>query len=424
MHLKHFLSTLALASFALPAVQAQSLDNVFRAFSKCDASFFKAMKDEAQTVQALAPTESKGDAMWFKVPDRTDDKTGTVALTGRPTIAGMPVVSYEDSVIDIGSLGLYYTWGFKVRSDMASTVNALKPMIFASERLLKDDLVYARTELKIGALNWLPIKTTGGTVPKEGTVERAFLIEEDEKDKNLSLVTCTIQGSVEVAHLKELRPDIDVKDYPVKPQVIDFDALVPEPKLILELQEALKKQPLFFPKYKKVTISYKTHQDNDPTIKVNNHLGNGLLAVEENYGSFTMKRLRIGDDVQVKYASFDRKNVMMGAGFAKNGNIKYANTLIKGQIAYQSETTRMDIFPKIASTPVINKTVCTTGDTLAASNIFKSLTGNAILLSCDPESEYPSTLALIENLGLTLWYEPENSKNKLKPVYTSITIER
>jgi hypothetical protein len=112
------------------------------------------------------------------------------------------------------------------------------------------------------------------------------------------------------------------------------------------------------------------------------------------------------------------------AGVAEKVSIEFSPSLIKGQLAYKSEITRLDVYPRKNSARSTKKTVCMTGDRLPASAIFKSLTGDAILLICNPENEFSSGLALIEDLGLTLWYELPNSKKESKPVYTSITIER
>jgi hypothetical protein len=432
MHLKHFLSTLALASFALPAVQAQSLDNVFRAFSKCDASFFKAMKDEAQTVQALAPTDSKGDAMWFKVPNRTDDKTGTVALTGRPTIAGMPVVSYEDSVIDIGSLGLYYTWGFKVRGELANAFNLLKPLIFENERLRKDDSVYVRTELQTGASAWLPVKTAGGTVPKSGTVERALLIEPDDKDKSLAMVTCTIQGSVDATHLKELRPDIDVKNYPVKQEVVTYDSVNVAADLISKLQESLKAQPLFVPKFNKAVIEYKTvFADGGGYEKIDTLLRaqNGILENISEVKNFGDRRQTVTNLVQLKYASFfdgNKQVAKYGVLVANDAELEVAQKLTKGAIGFKSTVKTIQLPRKNDNPDTVSVRICFVGDRFLASTVFGNLTGQATLLRCvfDDKNDDATTFALVEDLGLMLWYEPNETKRKFKPVYTSITIER
>ena len=213
MKLKHLISLAIIAGSSFQATQAQSLDNIFRKFSQCDAAFFKAMKDESQTVQALAATDSKGDALWIKVPDRNDEKTGTALLLGNPTIGGLPVASYLDEASDMGSLGRFYYWGFKVKGTQTEVLEKLKSLVHESDRLRKDAPVYVRTELNTGGTRWLPVKAANG-VPKEGTVERAFLFEEDDKDKNITKVFCSLQGSVKAEHLKDLRPDIDAKDHP------------------------------------------------------------------------------------------------------------------------------------------------------------------------------------------------------------------
>jgi len=423
MNFKPTLFVLALTASALQTAQAQSLDTIFRKFSQCDASFFKSMKDGAQVIQTLAPTNSNSDVLWLKVPNRNDEASGSLVLSGKPTIAGIPVVSYLDEATDMGNLGQYYYWGFKVRGAFSDVLDKLRPLVFEGERLRKDAPVYVRTEMKRGASAWMPVNTVNG-VPKKGTVERAFLFEPDDKDENLVKVFCSLQGSVEGVHLKELRPDIDMKEYPVNADPMGFDLMNPPSALVSKLQEAIKAQPLFFPKYKKVVATYITRADESPKIVSRIHLGNGLLEVEEQYGTFTMRRQLIGEVVQVKYGSFDLKNVLESAGVAESASIEFTQNLVRGQVAYKSEVTRFDVFPRKSLSPIVNKKICTVGEQIPASNIFKSLPGDAILLICNPESEFASGLALIKDLGLTLWYELPNSKSAYKPMYTSITIER
>lgn len=108
MKLKHLVSLAVIFGAGLQATQAQSLDHIFRKFSQCDASFFEAMKNDSQSLQAVAPTDSKGDALWIKVPNRNAAETATTPLVGKPTIGGLPVASYLDEASDLGSLGRFY----------------------------------------------------------------------------------------------------------------------------------------------------------------------------------------------------------------------------------------------------------------------------------------------------------------------------
>ena len=204
MKLKHLISLAVLSCSALQVAQAQAVDNIFRKFSQCDAGFFKAMKQESQIVQALAPTDSVGEALWFKVPNRNAENNGMTLLTGNPAISGLPVLSYLDEVSDLGSLGRFYYWGFKVKGTQIEVLEKLKPLVHESERLRRDTPVYVRTELNTDGVNWVPVKTASG-LPKAGTVERAFLFETDDKDNNITKVFCSLQGSVTAEHLKALQ---------------------------------------------------------------------------------------------------------------------------------------------------------------------------------------------------------------------------
>jgi hypothetical protein len=429
MKFKRFLFALALTGCALQTVHAQSLDNVFREFSKCDASFFKAMKDEAQAIQALAPTDSKGDAMWLKVPNRKDEKTGTVVLAGKPTIGGLPVISYLDESSELDGMGRFYYWGFKVLGTQTSVLEKLKPLVHDNERLRKDAPVYVRTELNSDGANWQPVKTSSGA-PKKGTVERAFLFEEDDKDKNVTKVFCSLQGSVEAEHLKELRPDIEKEDYPIKQVVVTFEDVNPAPELLMKLQESLKQQPLFIPKFKKAVVAYKMISSTGSFDKTETltHVQDGVLDVFSDWGYFKFKNQFVGgaDLMSIKFSSVGQgARSDAGVLLAKEGSLTVAKDLIKGEVAFKSMV-RSQRTPVPESKDAIYTQVCTTGETILASDIFSKLSGRAVLLGCisDEKSKTVIGYALIEDYGLVLSYEPPDSKRKIKPVYTSITIER
>jgi hypothetical protein len=428
MKLKLFLSTAALVACSLQSAKAQSLDNIFGKFSQCDASFFTAMKDGAQDVRTLAPTASSNDALWFKVPNRRDEETGMIAFTGNPTIAALPVTSYLDYVINLQDSGLYYTWGFKVRGEIATVVNALKPIIFESNRLRRDDSVYVRTELRDGTSAWLPVKTAGGTVPKSGTVERALLIEPDDKDKSLVTVTCNIQGSVEAAILKELRPDIEENDYPKKPEVVTFEGVNVAPELIAKLQLALKQQTLFMPKFTKAVVAYRKVSVKGGFAQTDTliHTKGGLVDVLEDVGQFKFRRQNIGGVLQTKYGFINRKGDLFGGvRIAKSGSIEFSKDLVKNEVAFKSTVTSQQV-PVLDKKELTFSQVCTVGETIAASNVFSKLPGSAILFNCILDGRIDDAIgyALIEDYGLVLAYQLPETKSEFKTIYTSVVVER
>lgn len=428
MKLKHLISLAVLSCSALQVAQAQAVDNIFRKFSQCDAGFFKAMKQESQIVQALAPTDSVGEALWFKVPNRNAENNGMTLLTGNPAISGLPVLSYLDEVSDLGSLGRFYYWGFKVKGTQIEVLEKLKPLVHESERLRRDTPVYVRTELNTDGVNWVPVKTASG-LPKAGTVERAFLFETDDKDNNITKVFCSLQGSVTAEHLKALRPDIDVKEYPVAPKVISFEDSVVDRDLIARLQQSVLQQPLFMPKFKRVIVTYKTVSAKSSVFQTDTlvHRGGGLIDVHEDLKFIGFKRQNIAGLVQTKYAYIKAdKKIFKGVSIAKEGIIEVAKSLTKGELAFKSSATSIFEPAEAGDKASSLSRSCMAGETVAASTILQSLQGQALLLSCNfsGEKPYTSGFALILDLGLLLHYELPETQREYKPIYTSITIEQ
>ena len=425
---KYFIFFAIIATSSLQSIRAQSLDKIFHQFSKCNASFFKAMKDDSQIVQALASTDSKGDALWIKVPNRNDEKTGTILLGGNSTIAGLPVVSYVDEASNMDSAGSFYFWGFKVQGKQSEVLDKLKNLVHENNRLRKDPPVYVRTELNTVGTNWLPVNTANG-VPKEGTVERAFLFEEDDKDKNVTKVFCSLQGSVKAEHLKDLRPDIDVKDYPAVPKPISFEGTMASPDLITQLQQSLIEQPLFMPKFKRATVTFKTVSAKSSFVQTDTliHSGGGIIEIYEDLKFFSFKRQSIGGLIQTKYAYIKPdKQIFKGVSVAREGTIEVAKSLTKGELAFKSSVTTISEPAEAGDIANSSSLLCTVGETVVASTILQSLSGQATLLSCILSGKTTETIgyALILDLGLLLAYELPDTPRDYKSVYTSITIDR
>ena len=194
---------------------AQVVENSFRDFAKCDASFFHTLSREAATWGALAPIETRGDVSRIKVGDRNNDDVNHVTFSTPFTISGLKVLSYFDRVSDLDKLGLYYYWGFMVEGDINDVIHKLRPLIYQSPQLYwAGDDIYARNEAKVLEGPWKPFPIKSGVPTGLMMTERAFIIEAEDKKNNVTSVSCSLQGGVTGQLLAEVRPDIEPKDYP------------------------------------------------------------------------------------------------------------------------------------------------------------------------------------------------------------------
>ena len=285
-------------------LNAKEFDKIYTAFSRCNADFFAALKQNETLAKTLAPTATKGNALWFVVPNRNKTAESTVQFFKPVDLAGLAIVAYIDDRIDLLSLGVYYSWGFKVKGEVAEVASTLKALTHDGDRLRKDGDVFVRTELQDqGSTDWKMTNTSGGAVPKKGTVERVILIEQDEQDKGLVRVSCSIQGSVAARHLKELRPDLDEVTPPKRGDtpVTTYENAVVANALIQKTLAAYKQDDRFLPKFKQLSFSYKVDKSEWHTTLENN--AGVVESVEDVPPVVSFQRQYVGNLVQVKYSA-------------------------------------------------------------------------------------------------------------------------
>ena len=207
---------LCVALFLLPVAavaQQPSSDDLIRQLSSCDAKFFRAVKDNDSSLQSVAPLAYRGDIAFWKVADRKIDEK-SVVMFSVPIDGKIRLIGYTDDIVDLESMGVYYSWGFLASGTPESIAKVIKPMIEDGSRLRKDGEAYVRSEIlyttNAGSTWEKNNNLASGSVPKKGTVERVLLLEDaGDKYPGLTRINCSLQGSVTPQLLATERPDIE-----------------------------------------------------------------------------------------------------------------------------------------------------------------------------------------------------------------------
>lgn len=407
----------ALACFAL-AANSQSLDSTFATFTACDAGFFKSVAADEATWRAVAPIEGNDSAAWIATKDRKNADGNVLALSGKPTVAGLPVTHFLDESSSLNLRSHYYYWGFKLTGTVDTVKEKITPLVYDNKRLRKDDEAFVRTELRTAYKPWAPARTIGGVPPRMLTMERALLIENDPDTPNTVKVLCSLQGDLTAEALGELRPDIAPKDYP---EVMDpelFSKTQASEEVLKTVKLAAQSAAQWAPKFKRVTYVYKTGNDETPVTLVSTD--DGLIDVTEDYGLFKMRRQMLAGLVQTK----SRFNTTGPIFVTKQLNLKLPTELAKGAVLeYQQTSQSLPTEPGDKANTFGLK--CVVGEALEASKIFSTLTGRAVTLQCNDAKGAVQGRAFMEDLGIFIEYTPASGFfGSAKPKFTRFSVEQ
>jgi hypothetical protein len=83
----------------------------------------------------------------------------------------------------------------------------------------------------------------------------------------------------------------------------------------------------------------------------------------------------------------------------------------------------LNVPAKPTDTPTDTSLVCKVGERFPASQVFASLTGDAIKLDCD-QGDYKTSRAFIEDLGVALTLESTSSQFHYVNQYTALEVVR
>ena len=397
------LSAALLASAVLLPSIARADDaarvETLKAFTRCDASFFSSLNTHRDAWQAYAPLKQEKDFTWIAVRDRTDPMATAVPVSA-PTIAGLKLLSYNDEVSDLGPLGLYYFWGFTVDGNIDEVAQRFAALLDTPGALQKGEGQYTRSELKVGN-SWQSIKPMPGKAPGLRNVERVLIVEPEGKH---SRVSCSVQGGVNAGLVALLRPDIAPVDYPRTVAETNL-ADVPVPPNVLQGLDA----PLLQPRFKTLSYTYlsKNGAGKDAPITIRFKAEDGLLVKNEAYGTaFNVDRLMLADLIQLK-------SKMNGVGEGqvlqtREAEVRLPTSWAPGQ-TLSAHLKMANVPVKPTDKPVETTLTCKVGERFPARQVFASLTGDAIRLTCEQDG-YSSNRAFIEDLGVALTLESTSSQ--------------
>lgn len=404
----------ALLSAPLAQATETSIEDSISAFSRCDAGFFKSLQTNAATWERHVSLSSSASATWIPVPDRYEDSKNSVLLKDPPTVGGVVLSSYFDEITDMEKMGRYLYWGFIAEGTPDQVARQFAPLLDHPEALRKMGSLHARAEVWEDG-KWSASLTPSGTIPGTRKLERVFLLE--PHGSNQTRISCSLQGAVDAKVLASIRPDIPVADHPVSAQELGFDEVAVPPHIVDALDT-----PLLAPHFDRLTYTYTSVAEQKPsTVTVELVAQHGLIHRTEIYSrNFTVQRLMKANLIQLKSK--------MEGSFA--GRVLLTDSLApvvptgwnEGQILRFNTTTR---YAPLKPREKTNETAasCTIGARYPATEVFPSLPGDAIRLSCNHGGRQ-SIEAYIEDLGLAIPLESTSERGRSVNRITALKVVR
>ena len=400
-----FCTIVGMSLFTLSKVSAESVENTFREFTKCDASFFKTLNRDAASWENVAPLKTRGAYSWIAVKNRQKNGENSVDFVRRPLVAKLKLNSYYDEFSDLGRMGFYYYWGFIVPGTVEEVAQQFKPLIYNSERLRQDGGSYVRTEVKVHDSRWLPLKTSSNTPTGKSITERVFLIEPHEKNKDTVRVSCSLQGQVSADILKDLRPDIEPKEYPRGVEIISFEDTKIPAKIKKIINREFKKNASWTPHFKSLKLTFITESSRRPGKSVmitEMDTLDGLVRKKEIYSPhFYVQRMMLANLVQLK-AQIGKSSMPPVVA----SELKLSLPKVIEPDARLSLNVVQHPYPRREKDSGSQQSVeCSVTEVFKASTLFSSLPGRAFRLSCMYDfgaSKSKEEKAFLEDFGVAV----------------------
>lgn len=398
-------AVLILGATQMAAAQAQLSDTTLRELSACDASFFRSLHQDSVALASSVPLATRGDTSWIKVPNRYQAKGNSVLFAAPLRAGGLTVLGYTDEASDLGSLGRYYSWGFLMAGKADTVFRQLLPLIHDARRMRADDGAYVRSDVRLPGGPWQAFASASGVAAGRDKVERVFLIEPHEELEGVVRVGCSLQGGVDAALLREARPDIDASEYPAAPNATGaFDNAPLPPQVLAASQAALAAAPVWQPRFKTLHFSQESTTPGKPeersVVDQEWRVRDGLVGVSEHYSTFTMQRLQIAGQFQLRAA--EKGDVSNSYLATSNLSLSLPANLSPGT-RFQANLTTINVPAKPGEQPEHLSTLCEVQDTLQASTISASLLGEATRFVCTwQKNAYVVESALLHDLGVAV----------------------
>lgn len=189
------------------AVASAQASTLTESLSRCDASFFQEIYHQKNKLNVLAPlTIGKNHLAWFKSPANANDR---IWFTQPLEELNLTISGYYLQTSDLEEIndGKFYYWGMILQNSPQEVMNALNHLKWVKAG---DDAI-TQAMIKEGPDSGWKIndQAVSGISPAKESTEKLLMLS---KDKNGSLLLCSIQGYVTPDMLAEFRPDLKGKN--------------------------------------------------------------------------------------------------------------------------------------------------------------------------------------------------------------------
>ncbi len=195
---RHWVAALAICS--APLAGASTLT---QSLIQCDASFFQALHEHHQALGSVVSMGTNKQLGWIPVPDRNHDDKASVTFSKPLADGSLHLTGYYDSYFNLGEQGNYYSWGFFLDESREQIIAATPEARWVKA----GDEYVSNPRIKFSDNEPWQANTSAasGIAPAKGSMEKVVLLE---TVNGRSMLTCSVQGSVDAVVLEQERPDL------------------------------------------------------------------------------------------------------------------------------------------------------------------------------------------------------------------------
>lgn len=426
-------------------------ERVLRAFTSCDAAFFQELQKDVDLWRTLAPMASAGSASWIRVPSRAavsgDESQNTVNFSVSPSVQGMKLLAYFDNMSDLGPMGLIYEWGFLIDGDVSNVARKLRPLVRDSDRFIPlPSGDYARVEVRSpDSTQWRPTNPEPGVAPTLSKIERALIVEGVENKPHVARVYCTVQGGVKAETLKELRPDIESRDYPTgqSKEVSFANTNIPD-RVLSAIKLATSGNDSWKPKFKNLKIAFGEYLTPPPDAANNQPKSpqgkpyrifsfrnikmvasdDGLVSVtEEDLNGLVIQRQTLAGWIPLK--RHQTKFTDGRTELVTELGVKLPSRPASGSsLNYEAQLTTYPV--KAGDNNLKRVESCTATDSINTSDMFPGIQGGAVPYICNDDQGNGQISIFLEDLGvfITMAYGSKTSGWATRKILSAIEVTR
>lgn len=208
-------SIISLNVSSASATETPSASSALRLFAQCDASLFKALKENHGLFGSAVEVKNRGNAATIAVTNPLSERGREQAFKEPTEVNELRLIAWRDEVSYDVELGGFLFWGFKAEGNLNTVAKKLNAFLPESQKLVQEGDSWARPEIRmIGdpVDSWRSNRASSGTVTPKGSVERVLLLESGPPGQ--TNIFCTLQGSITAPLLQALRPDLTSTEYP------------------------------------------------------------------------------------------------------------------------------------------------------------------------------------------------------------------